>query len=148
MLRRIAFATSLAAALTLTGVAFAANGAGSNKTSTSSISPPIVLSAAAATAAPTAAPASTTAPRFGDTVTFDVSTTATTTPFVNLNCYQNGTLVAQGWATFFTGGAAGAFGLSSPIWKSGAADCTADLGMYSNNGKWKVLASTSFHVDG
>jgi CubicO group peptidase (beta-lactamase class C family) len=45
MLRRIAFATSLAAALTLTGVAFAANGAGSNKTSTSTISPPIVLSA-------------------------------------------------------------------------------------------------------
>jgi hypothetical protein len=143
MLRRIAFATSLAAALTLTGVAFAANGAGSNKTSASKISPPIVLSAAA----PTAAPASTTTPRFGDTVTFDVSTTATTTPFVNLNCYQNGALVAQGWATFFTGGAAGAFGLSSPIWKSGAADCTADLGMYSNNGKWKVLASTSFHVD-
>ena len=144
MLRRIAFATSLAAALTLTGVAFAANGAGSNKTSASKISPPIVLSAAA----PTAAPASTTAPRFGDTVTFDVSTTATTTPFVNLNCYQNGALVAQGWATFFTGGAAGAFGLSSPIWKSGAANCTADLGMYSNNGKWTVLASTSFHVDG
>jgi hypothetical protein len=143
MLRRIAFATSLAAALTLTGVAVAASGAGSNKTSSSSISPPIVLS----TGTPTAAPASTTAPSYGDTVTFDVSTTATTTPFVNLNCYQNGALVAQGWATFFAGGTPGSFGLASPIWKSGAADCTADLGMFSNNGKWKVLASTSFHVD-
>jgi hypothetical protein len=143
MLRRIAFATSLAATLALTGVAVAANGAGSNKTSASSISPPIVLSATA----PTAAPASTTAPSFGDTVTFDVSTTATTTPFVNVNCYQNGALVAQGWATFFTGGSPGTFGLSSPIWKSGAADCSADLGMYSKNGKWTVLASTNFHVD-
>jgi hypothetical protein len=143
MLRRIAFATSLAAALALTGVAVAANGVGSNKTSASSISPPIVLSVGA----PTAAPASTTAPRFGDTVTFDVSTSATTTPFVNLNCYQNGALASQGWATFFAGGSAGTFGLSSPIWKSGAADCTADLGMFSKNGKWNVLASSTFHVD-
>jgi hypothetical protein len=143
MLRRIAFAMSFAAALALAGVAYAANGVGSNKTSSSSISPPIVVSAGA----PATAPTSTTTPQFGDTVTFEVSTTATTTPFVNLNCYQNGALVAQGWATFFVGGAPGSFGLSSPIWKSGAADCTADLGMYLNNSKWKVLASTSFHVD-
>ena len=143
MLRRIAFAMSFAAALALAGVAYAANGVGSNKTSSSSISPPIVVSAGA----PATAPTSTTTPHFGDTVTFEVSTTATTTPFVNLNCYQNGALAAQGWATFFAGGSAGTFGLSSPIWKSGAADCTADLGMYSNNSKWKVLASTSFHVD-
>jgi hypothetical protein len=143
MLRRIALATSFAAALALSGVAVAANGAGSNKTSASTISPPIVMSAGT----PTAAPASTTAPSYGDTVTFNVSTTATTTPFVNLNCYQNGALAAQGWATFFAGGTPGSFGLTSPIWKSGAADCTADLGMYSKNGKWNVLASTSFHVD-
>jgi hypothetical protein len=143
MLRRIAFALSFAAALALAGVAYAANGAGSNKSSSSSISPPIVVSAGA----PAAAPTSTTPPQFGDTVTFEVSTAATTTPFVNLNCYQNGALVAQGWATFFTGGSPGSFGLSSPIWKSGAADCDADLGMYSKNGKWNVLASTSFHVD-
>jgi hypothetical protein len=143
MLRRTAFATSLVAALALAGVAVAANGVGSNKTSASSISPPIVVSAGAAAAAPT----STTAPHFGDMVTFEVTTSATTTPFVNLNCYQNGALAAQGWATFFAGGAPGAFGLSSPIWKSGAADCTADLGMFSRNGKWNVLASSSFHVD-
>lgn len=143
MLRKIAFATSLAAALALTGVAFAANGAGSNKNAASSISPPIVVSVGT----PTAAPATTTTPSYGDVVTFNVSTTATTTPFVNLNCYQNGALVAQGWATFFAGGTPGSFGLASPLWKSGAADCTADLGMYSNNGKWNVLASSSFHVD-
>jgi hypothetical protein len=143
MLRRTAFALSFAAALALTGVALAANGGGPNKASSSSISPPVVLSAGA----PAAAPTSTTAPHFGDMVTFEVTTSATTTPFVNLNCYQNAALVAQGWDTFFVGGAPGTFGLSSPIWRSGAADCTADLGMFSNNGKWKVLASTSFHVD-
>jgi len=143
MLRRIAFAMSFAAALALAGVALAGNGAGQNKASSSSISPPIVVS----TGTPTAAPAPTTAPKYGDTVTFDVSTTATTTPFVNLNCYQNGALVAQGWATFFAGGTPGSFGLASPIWKSGAADCTADLGMFSKNGKWNVLASSSFHVN-
>jgi hypothetical protein len=143
MLRRIAFAMSFAAALALAGVALAGNAAGPNKASSSSISPPIVVS----TGTPTAAPAPTTAPRYGDTVTFDVSTTATTTPFVNLNCYQNGALASQGWATFFAGGTPGSFGLSSPIWKSGAADCTADLGMFSKNGKWTVLASSSFHVN-
>ena len=143
MLRRIAFAMSFAAALALAGVALAGNGAGQNKATSSSISPPIVVS----TGTPTAAPAPTTAPKYGDTVTFDVSTTATTTPFVNLNCYQNGALVAQGWATFFAGGTPGSFGLASPIWKSGAADCTADLGMFSKNGKWNVLASSSFHVN-
>jgi hypothetical protein len=141
MLKRTALAASLLGALALAGAAFAGNGAGSNKSSSSSISPPVVVSSS------TAPDAATTAPNFGDTVTFEVSTTATTTPFVNLNCYQNSALVAQGWATFFAGGTPGTFGLSSPIWKSGAADCTADLGMFSNNGKWKVLASTSFHVD-
>lgn len=141
MLRRIAFAMSFAAALAFAGVAVAANGAGSKKASSSSISPPIVVSSGIA------APTSTTAPQFGDTVTFDVSTAATTTPFVNLDCFQNGALVGQGWASFFSGGSPGTFGLSSPIWTSGAADCTADLGMFSKNGKWKVLASTSFHVD-
>jgi hypothetical protein len=137
VLSKIAVAATIAVSLVFAGTAFA------GKTSSSSISQPIVVSSGA----PVAGPTSTTAPQFGDTVTFDVSTTATTTPFVNLNCYQSGALVAQGWATFFAGGTPGSFGLSSPIWKSGAADCTADLGMFSNNGKWKVLASTSFHVD-
>jgi hypothetical protein len=137
VLSKIATSLAVVFALVFAGAAFA------GKTSSSSISPPIVVSAGA----PTATQASTTGPHFGDTITFDVATSATTTPFVNLNCYQNGALAAQGWATFSAGGSPGTFGLSSPIWKSGAADCTADLGMFSNNGKWKVLASTTFHVD-
>jgi hypothetical protein len=91
--------------------------------------------------------ASTITPRFGDIVTFTVSTTATNNPFVNVNCYQGGALVMDSWAAFFPGGSGQGFGLYSPSWQSGAADCQADLGMLANNGKWKVLASRTFHVD-
>lgn len=138
MLNKIALSLAAVFALVFASAAFAGKAS-----SPSSISPPIVLSSGA----PAAPSSPTTGPHFGDTITFAVSTTASTTPFVNLNCYQSGAVVAQGWATFFAGGSAGSFGLSSPIWKSGAADCTADLGMFANNGKWKVLASTTFHVD-
>jgi hypothetical protein len=80
-------------------------------------------------------------------VTFTVSTNQTANPFVNLRCYQSGSLVLSGWSAFFTGGLGDRmFGLASAAWQSGAADCTAELDMYSN-GKWKALASTSFHVD-
>jgi hypothetical protein len=139
MLQRIALAVSAAAALAVTGGAAAANSAAPSK-STSSISPPIVVSSSSFTALATSGP------RYGDTITFSVDTTATSYPFVNLTCFQNGGLVAQGSATFFAGAPGGTFGLYSPKWTGGAADCTANLDMYWN-GKWKHLASTSFHVD-
>jgi hypothetical protein len=85
---------------------------------------------------------------YGDWVTFTISTTATTTPYVNLLCYQNGTLVANGKDGYFAG-AIGTrnFGLSSSIWTSGSANCTANLiTPPSANGKYTVLASTSFQV--
>jgi hypothetical protein len=66
---------------------------------------------------------------------------------VNLNCYQNGLLVMNSWSAFFPGGTDQNFGLYSPAWQSGAANCQADLGMLTSNGKWKVLASTSFNVN-
>jgi hypothetical protein len=82
-------------------------------------------------------------PNWGDTVTFNITTTATTQPWVHLRCYQSGTMVAQGWAGYFDGALNGRdFGLSSPSWTGGAADCTADLTNPDNT----VLASTSFHV--
>lgn len=84
------------------------------------------------------------APNWGDLVTFNISTTATTQPYVNLKCSQNGVVVAQGWDGFFDGSLSGRnFGLYSPQWASGAADCTA----YLTTPQWAVLASTSFHVD-
>jgi hypothetical protein len=88
-----------------------------------------------------------TEPRYGDQVTFSVSTQATAYPYVNLKCYQDGALVGEGWAGFFYGALGDqVFTLWSPQWIGGAADCTAWLTMYAN-GKWRQLASTSFHVD-
>jgi hypothetical protein len=87
-------------------------------------------------------------PNWGDTVTFNISTTSTTAPYVNLQCFQNGVLVANGWNGFFDGAlnTTRNFGLTSGAWMGGAADCTANLDMYSSKGAWQVLASTSFHV--
>ena len=86
-------------------------------------------------------------PNWNDTVTFNVSTTATTTPFVDLNCYQNGALVASGTKGFWDGSIDPNwnFGLSSPTWKSGAANCVASLEMQTKKG-WSQLASVSFDV--
>jgi hypothetical protein len=83
-------------------------------------------------------------PNWGDVVTFDISTTATTQPWVNLVCSQNGVVVAEGWNGYFVGSLTGRdFGLSSPQWASGAADCVA----YLTTPSWTRLGSTSFHVN-
>jgi hypothetical protein len=83
-------------------------------------------------------------PNYTDVVTFNISTTATTQPWVNLVCTQNGVIVAQGWDGYFDGSLTSRnFGLASPAWTGGAADCTA----YLTTETWSRLASTSFHVD-
>jgi hypothetical protein len=82
---------------------------------------------------------------YGDTVTFTVTTTASQ-PYVQLKCFQNGTMVAQGWGGYFAGSLNGQdFVLSSPSWTSGAADCTAYLVVYTSRGS-SVIGSTSFHA--
>jgi hypothetical protein len=83
-------------------------------------------------------------PNWGDTVMFNVSTAATTEPYVHLRCYQNGALVAEGWRGYFSGSLDYPyFGLYSGPWMSGAADCTA----YLETPTGQLLGSTSFHVD-
>jgi hypothetical protein len=85
-----------------------------------------------------------TAANWGDWVTFNVTTTATSEPWVNLKCWQNGALVAEGWNGFFERSLTGRiFGLYSASWTSGAAECTA----YLTTPTWAVLGSTSFHVE-
>jgi hypothetical protein len=139
VLKKSAIAAVLVLALAFAGAAFA------GKTTGSSIAGPFLVTGSPAGSATVASATST--PHYGDTVTFDVATSATDNPFVNVTCYQGGVLVMQGWSAFFNGGLGdGNFGLGSPAWRSGAADCTANLDMYSKD-KWKVLASTSFHVD-
>jgi hypothetical protein len=89
------------------------------------------------------------APNYTDVVTFDISTTATTTPYVNLVCSQNGSVVASGWRGYWAGSldTSWNFGLESGAWPGGAADCTAYLKKQTKRG-WSILASTSFHVGG
>jgi len=137
MFKTFVLAGSLAAVLALSGTALAGNsGGGTSKTSSSTIS--LASQAGGATAIPA----------YGSSVAFTISTDQTSNPFVNLQCFQNGALVAQGWAGYFSGALGGeSFGLYSPQWTGGAADCTATLDM-NTNGRWKVLASTSFHVSG
>ncbi len=140
MFKGIAIVASLAA-LAVAGTAAAGNGGASGKSSSSSISLVVPRSAAIA-AASTSASA-----HYGDEVTFDVATTATDYPYVNLKCFQNGTLIGEGWEGFFAGALGDQmFTLSAPQWSGGAADCTATLNKHTKQG-WQVLASTSFHVD-
>lgn len=86
-------------------------------------------------------------PNWRDTVRFTVSTTATTQPYVDLQCFQNGVLVAEGWRGYFDESLdTPNFGLYGGGWMSGAADCTAYLATSTRRGMQR-LASTSFHVD-
>jgi hypothetical protein len=138
VLSKAAVVATIAVSFVFAGTAFA------GKPSSSSITGPYIV-----TTSPPSAPvaSSTAAPRFGDTVTFDVASTQTGNPFVHLVC--SGTaenpVGYDSWAAFWP--TAGSFILSSGGWTSGAADCTAKLVMYANSSKVKVLASTSFHVD-
>ena len=84
---------------------------------------------------------------FGARASFTVATTATPYPYVHLMCSQNGSLVLDGRTGFFSTALGNEWFYLGPTpnWQVGAADCTAKLEKYSNNG-WSVLASTSFHV--
>lgn len=80
---------------------------------------------------------------WGQTVTFNISTTATTEPWVNLVCSQNGVVVSTGWDGYFAASITTRnFGLYSPQWAGGAATCTA----YLTTPTWSVLGSTTFPV--
>ena len=84
---------------------------------------------------------------WGDIVTFNISTTATAQPFIHLVCSGNG-IGYDSWKGVFAGSldTNWNFVLGSGGWTSGAADCTASLGMYTKQG-FKQLTSTTFHVD-
>ena len=90
------------------------------------------------------------APNWADTITFDVSTTQTATPYVALKCYQGGTLVYSAWAGFYPDypwPGSQLMPLSSPSWSGGAADCTARLVTWSQNGREQTLATMGIRVD-
>jgi hypothetical protein len=88
-------------------------------------------------------------PNWDDTITYNVSTTATSSPQVSTQCYQNGVLVLHANAAFYAGNPFAYMDwlkLTSGMWTGGAADCTAT--MYYSSGKRTItLATRSFHVD-
>ena len=84
-------------------------------------------------------------PNWGDTVTFNVSTTATTEPTVELLCSQNGVTVYGATSGFYSSYPwpwTKNMTLSSGAWQSGAAECTAKL--FPLGARSTVLASVSF----
>ena len=86
-------------------------------------------------------------PNWNDQVTFDTSTSATTRPWVLLNCYQSGAWVSTSTAGYFPEYPwAPNFTLASGGWTSGAADCIATLYMTTSNGRSKNLATLTFAV--
>jgi hypothetical protein len=84
----------------------------------------------------------------GDKVTFNVSTTATTRPWVNVNCYQGATWVYGEWHGFFPEYLYGQTYTLGPtrMWQSGGADCTAALVSKDGN-RDKILTSIGFYVN-
>jgi hypothetical protein len=88
-------------------------------------------------------------PNWDDTITYNVSTSATSSPQVSTECYQNGVLVLHGNAAFYAGNPFAYMDwlqLTSDMWQGGAADCTATMYYMSHKGT-VTLATTSFHVD-
>jgi len=86
------------------------------------------------------------APDWGDTVTFNVSTTATTQPNLDLTCKQDG-IVVYGATTGFYASYPWPWTqnmtLSSSAWSGGAASCTARLYAFAGSGT-TTLATLSF----
>src|SRR5258705_98746 len=65
-------------------------------------------------------------PNFGDIVTFNVSATSTSYPWVTLKCLVGGSLVYQQSNGIFPTSLGQNFTLGPSVaWQSGAADCTA-----------------------
>jgi hypothetical protein len=80
-------------------------------------------------------------PNWHDTITFEIATTATASPYLSVTCFQNGTLVYGADAGFYADypwPGARNMPLYSPAWTGGAADCTAVLN--------RKLATLRFHV--
>jgi len=83
---------------------------------------------------------------FGGQVTYTVSTSSTTQPYVSTTCYQGTTLVlsaSAGWYASYAWPDARTVTLQTMAWTGGAATCTAKL--YSmDSGSPVTLGTTSF----
>jgi hypothetical protein len=88
-------------------------------------------------------------PNWGDTITYSVSTTATSAPSVKTACTQNGSVVLHADSSFYAGNPfayTNYVPLKSGAWINGAADCTATM-YYNSHNKQVTLATLSYHVN-
>jgi len=88
-------------------------------------------------------------PNWGEDITFDVSTNATTEPHVNVTCKQSGTVVygaTTGYYASYPWPWTQVMNLASQSWTGGAADCSAVLQAYSGTSV-TTLYTLGFHVD-
>ena len=89
------------------------------------------------------------APSWGDDVTFEVKTSATPEPHVELICRQSGTVVYGATAGFFDGYAwpwTKVMNLRSQQWSGGGADCTARL-YYFDGRRQTTLRTETFRAE-
>jgi hypothetical protein len=87
-------------------------------------------------------------PNWGDTIKFDVSTTATTEPHVDVTCSQGGVLVYSAWTGYYASYPwpwTQNMTLSSQAWTGGSAVCTAVLSAYSGTSV-TTLGTLNFSV--
>ncbi len=66
--------------------------------------------------------------------------------WVHATCVQSKAVVLAAWVRIDSAHRAAVPLNSSAAWRSGGADCTAEEGYFSANGRWRVLASTTFTV--
>jgi len=84
-------------------------------------------------------------PNWGEWLTFDVWTTATTEPNVSLTCSQNGVVVYGAEAGYYASYPSQTMQLRSLAWQSGGASCVAKLYYFSGT-RIINLGSISFTV--
>ncbi len=89
---------------------------------------------------------------YGDAIRFNVTYNNVDYPFVHLQCYDptTGALLSQSTEGYYPSALDdGIFGLSSPVWTTGAANCTAKVEQGDANTRKTnpVLATVNFHVD-
>jgi hypothetical protein len=87
---------------------------------------------------------------YGQSVTFNVSTSASATPMVSVDCYQGSDHVYTAMGGFYDSNPwpwTKIFNLASGAWTGGAADCHAVLYYHTRNGRYSTLATNDFHVE-
>jgi len=67
--------------------------------------------------------------------------------WVHATCLQGSAVVLASWTRIDATHLARVALPRSTAWSSGSASCTAEEGYFSSNGRWRVLAATTFTVD-